>query len=95
MHLFRLAVILAAFATPLVAVAGQQTTPSGACALKEAIITVVPLTCGRAGEPAYTLSRVAPPQVRIVPYHSTNSLIISGPSAEVATDRLHHHWQGT
>jgi hypothetical protein len=44
---------------------------------------VVPLTYGRAGEPAYTLSRVAPPQVRIVPYHSTNSLIISGPSAEV------------
>jgi hypothetical protein len=32
----------------------------------------------RAGELAYTLSLVTPPRVRIVPYHPTNSLIISG-----------------
>ena len=46
-------------------------------------IKVVPLTYARAGELAYTLSRVAPPWVRIVPYYPTNSLIISGPPAAV------------
>ena len=32
---------------------------------------------------AYTLSMVAPPWVRIVPYYAGNSLIISGPAAAV------------
>jgi type II secretory pathway component GspD/PulD (secretin) len=83
MHLFRLSVILAALAAPLVA-AGQPTTPSGARGPTEAIIIkVVPLTYSRAGELADTLSLVAPPRVRIVPYYPTNSLIISGPPAAV------------
>jgi type II secretory pathway component GspD/PulD (secretin) len=83
MHLLRLAVILAALAAP-VCVAGQPTTPPGAREPVEAmIITVVPLTYARAGELAYTLSLVAPPWVRIVPYYPTNSLIISGPPAAV------------
>ena len=44
---------------------------------------VVPLTYARADELAYTLSMVAPPWVRIVPYYATNSLIISGHPAAV------------
>jgi type II secretory pathway component GspD/PulD (secretin) len=83
MQVLRLAVILAALATPPVAVAGQPTTPSEARELEDLIIKVVPLTYARAGELAYTLSLVAPPRVRIVPYHPTNSLIISGPPAAV------------
>jgi len=59
-------------------------TLSGACEPVEAtIIKVVPLTYARAGELAYTLSLIAPPRVRIVPYYPTNSLIISGPTANV------------
>ena len=46
-------------------------------------IKVVPLTYARADELAYTLSMVAPPWVRIVPYCAGNSLIISGPAAAV------------
>jgi type II secretory pathway component GspD/PulD (secretin) len=46
-------------------------------------VKVVPLTYARAGEVAYTLSWVAPPWVRIVPYYPTNSLIISGPPSAV------------
>lgn len=77
------AVLLTALAAPIV-VAGQPATPSGARASVEAmIIKVVPLTYARAGELAYILSLVAPPRVRIVPYYPTNSLIISGPPAEV------------
>jgi type II secretory pathway component GspD/PulD (secretin) len=82
MHLFRLAVILAALAAPVV-VAGQPTSPSGACEGEAMIIKVVPLTYARAGELAYTLSLVAPPRVRIVPYYPTNSLVIAGPSVAV------------
>jgi type II secretory pathway component GspD/PulD (secretin) len=47
------------------------------------VIKVVPLPYARAGEVAYTLSLVAPPRVRIVPYYPTNTLVISGPLAEV------------
>jgi type II secretory pathway component GspD/PulD (secretin) len=84
MDLLRLAVILATLATPLVVVAGQPTTPSEAREPVDAlIIKLVPLTYARASELAYTLSLVAPPRVRIVPYHPTNSLIISGPPAAV------------
>ena len=46
-------------------------------------ITVVPLTYAWAGEVASTLSWVAPPSVRIVPYYPTNSLIISGHPAAI------------
>ena len=46
-------------------------------------IKVVPLTYAWAGEVASTLSWVAPPSVRIVPYYPTNSLIISGHPAAV------------
>ena len=41
------------------------------------------LANARADELAYTLSMVAPPWVRIVPYYATNSLIISGHPAAV------------
>jgi len=46
-------------------------------------IEVVQLRYARAGEVAQTLSWIAPPGVRIVPYHPTNSLVISGPPASV------------
>jgi general secretion pathway protein D len=46
-------------------------------------IKVVPLDYARAGELADTLSWVAPPSVRVVPYYPTNSLIISGHPAAV------------
>ena len=42
------------------------------------VVKVVPLKYANAGEVAFTLSRVAPPGVRIVPYHPTNSVVISG-----------------
>jgi general secretion pathway protein D len=52
-------------------------------------IKVVPLDYARAGELAYTLSWIAPPSVRVVPYYPTNSLIISGhPAAVEALVRL-------
>jgi type II secretory pathway component GspD/PulD (secretin) len=47
------------------------------------IIKVVPLAYARAGELAYTLSQVAQPPLRLVPYYPTNSLIISGPRTSV------------
>jgi general secretion pathway protein D len=46
-------------------------------------VKVVPLAYARAGELAYSLSWVAPPSVRVVPYYLTNSLIISGYPAAV------------
>jgi type II secretory pathway component GspD/PulD (secretin) len=46
-------------------------------------VKVVPLNYARAGELAYTLSRVAPPSIRIIPHYPTNSLIISGHPAAV------------
>jgi general secretion pathway protein D len=46
-------------------------------------IKVVPLDYARAGELAYTLSWIAAPSVRVVPYYPTNSLIISGHPAAV------------
>src|SRR5262249_14845425 len=77
------AAILTACAIPLVAEA-QPTPPTGPCEPIEAVtIEVVPLTYARAGELAYTLSLVALPRVRIVPYYATNSLIISGPRTSV------------
>ena len=83
MHRIGRALILTALAAPSVA-AGQPTTPSGSCKPTEAmIIKVVPLAYARAGELAYTLSLVAQPPLRIVPYYPTNSLVISGPPAAV------------
>lgn len=83
MQLLGLAAILAAVAIPLVAEA-QPPPPTGPCEPAEAVtIEVVPLTYARAGELAYTLSLVALPRVRIVPYYATNSLIISGPRTSV------------
>jgi general secretion pathway protein D len=46
-------------------------------------VKVLPLRHARAGELAYTLSRIAPPSVRVVPYYPTNSLIVSGHPAAV------------
>jgi len=78
-----LRVVLGTLAAPLVA-AGQPTTQPGACEPTEAvIIKVMPLTYARAGELSYSLSWIAPPRVRIVPYYPTNSLVISGPPAAV------------
>jgi type II secretory pathway component GspD/PulD (secretin) len=78
-----LVVTLTVLASPISAT-GQPTTPPGACEPLEAmIIKVVPLTYARASELAYTLSLVAPPRVRIVPYNPTNSLVISGPPEAV------------
>jgi GspD-like, N0 domain len=53
-------------------------------------VKVVPLVYARAGELAYTLSWVAPPSVRVVPYYPTNSLIIfRAPRSGRSADRPH------
>ena len=62
---------------------GTWIVPAERMAHEAVRITVVPLTYARADELAYTLSMVAPPWVRIVPYYATNSLIISGHPAAV------------
>jgi len=43
------------------------------------------LQYARAEEVAMTLSEVAPPGVRAVPYPPTNSVLLAGPSAAVTT----------
>jgi general secretion pathway protein D len=62
---------------------GMWIVPAVLVAHEAMTVKVVPLTYARAGELAYTLSWVAPPWVRIVPYYPTNSLIISGPPEAV------------
>jgi general secretion pathway protein D len=62
---------------------GTWIVPAERVAHEAVRIKVVPLTYARADELAYTLSMVAPPWVRIVPYYATNSLIISGHPAAV------------
>ncbi len=62
---------------------GMWIVPAGRVGDEAFTIKVVPLTYARAGEVAYTLSWVAPPSVRIVPYYPTNSLVISGHPAAV------------
>jgi len=62
---------------------GTWIVPAERMAHEAVRITVVPLTYARADELAYTLSMVAPPWVRIVPFYATNSLIISGHPAAV------------
>jgi type II secretory pathway component GspD/PulD (secretin) len=62
---------------------GMLIVPVEQVAPKAIAVKVVRLNYARAGELAYTLSWVAPPGVRIVPYFPTNSLIISGPPAMV------------
>lgn len=47
------------------------------------VVKVIPLNYARADEVAFTLSWVAPPGVRIVPYYPTNSLVLTGRAAAV------------
>jgi general secretion pathway protein D len=62
---------------------GTWIVPAERMAHESVRMTVIPLKYARADELAYTLSMVAPPWVRIVPYYATNSLIISGHPAAV------------
>lgn len=62
---------------------GMWIVPAERLAPGAVTIKVVTLDYALAGELAHTLRWVAPPGVRIVPYHRTNSLIISGPPAAV------------
>jgi type II secretory pathway component GspD/PulD (secretin) len=62
---------------------GTWLVPAERMAHEAVRIKVVPLNYARDDELAYTLSMVAPPWVRIVPYNATNSLIISGHPAAV------------
>lgn len=83
MRPFLLAVMLTALVAPVATTETQPTTPPAPREPVDATtIKVVPLTYARAGELAHTLSLVFP-HVRIVPYHATNSLIISGPRPSV------------
>jgi general secretion pathway protein D len=50
------------------------------------VMRVVRLTYVDAEDVAWTLSWAAPPGVRIVPFHPTNSVVISGP--EVAVEQM-------
>lgn len=63
---------------------GTWVVPAEQAAQAEAAIEVVPLKYARADEVAETLSWIAPPGVRIVPYYPTNSLLISGNPEAVA-----------
>ena len=83
MRLFGLAVILTAFAARLSLRASRPLRHVSANRRRAMIIKVVPLAYARAGEVAFTLSLVAQPPLRIVPYYPTNSLVISGPPAAV------------
>lgn len=47
------------------------------------VVEVIRLTYASAGEVALTLSWVAPPGVRVVPFYPTNSVVISGHAAGV------------
>src|SRR5262249_15472160 len=47
------------------------------------VVKLISLKYANAGEVAFTLSRVAPPGVRIVPFYPTNSIVISGHAAAV------------
>ena len=57
---------------------GIWVVPAETTGRAETTIEVVPLKYAKAEEVAETLSGIAPPGVRIVPYYPTNSLIISG-----------------
>jgi type II secretory pathway component GspD/PulD (secretin) len=74
-----LAVVVAALAD-----AGQPSaSPESREAVGARVIRVVPLSYARAEELAYTLALLGLPRIRVVAYRPTNSLIISGPPAEV------------
>ena len=47
------------------------------------VVRVIRLTYADADDVAFTLGWVAPPGVRIVPFHPTNSIVISGHTAGV------------
>jgi type II secretory pathway component GspD/PulD (secretin) len=83
MRQIRLSLIPPMLVLPFAIAEAQPTTPPEARESADFTIKVVPLTYARAGELAYTLSWVAPPRVRIVPYYPTNSLILSGPPEAV------------
>jgi type II secretory pathway component GspD/PulD (secretin) len=83
MHPLLLAGVLASLVAPLAVAEAPPTSPPAVREPVEATTTkVVPLAYARASELAHTLALVFP-HVRVVPYHPTNSLIISGPRASV------------
>ena len=63
---------------------GIWVMPQRQAAHEATVIEVVPLQYAKAEEVADTLTWIAPPGVRIVPYFPTNSLIISGDPKAVA-----------
>lgn len=85
-----LSVALAVTAAPVAATAGAAVARPGpddvpACA-GDFVVRMVRLAYADAEELALTLGWVAPPGIRIAPYRPTNSLLISGPAADV--DRM-------
>jgi general secretion pathway protein D len=69
--------------------AGTWVVPAAEPAPAATAIEVVALHYAKAAEVAETLSRVAPPGVRIVPYYPTNSLLIAGnPEAVAEVSRI-------
>jgi hypothetical protein len=58
---------------------GMWIVPAERLAPELVTVRLVTLEYALAGEVAYALWWVAPPEVRIVPYYPTNNLIISGP----------------
>jgi len=62
---------------------GTWIVPAAEAADVDIVVRVVPLYYAHAHELAFTLSWVAPPGVRIVPYYPTNSVVRSGRAAAV------------
>jgi hypothetical protein len=62
---------------------GSWILPTPEVAKGEFVVHVIPLTYADAGEVATTLTWLAPPGVRVVPYFPTNSVLISGHPAAV------------
>jgi type II secretory pathway component GspD/PulD (secretin) len=82
-YVLALAIVTAVFVLPLLAAGQPGALPEPRDPMAATAIKVVPLAYARAEELAYTLSLLGLPRVRIVAYRPTNSLIISGPPAEV------------
>jgi type II secretory pathway component GspD/PulD (secretin) len=62
---------------------GMWIVPAQQTAGADVVVRVVRLTYVDAEDVAWTLSWAAPPGVRIVPFHPTNSVVVSGPEAAV------------
>jgi type II secretory pathway component GspD/PulD (secretin) len=62
---------------------GTWVVPAPPASGGDVVLLVVRLTYVDAADIAWTLSWSAPPGVRIVPFQSTNSVVISGPEAAV------------